>query len=167
MNEADEDSEVNENQPVQPPADSLASQSRIHIETEWQGPLPPPHSLALYDQIVPNGAERLMAMAERGHQHQIDQEATQMELEKEALQSVNMAIANDAVLSKLGLIFGFSIALAGMVIGTWLMSTGHGVVGLTSFFGPLVGLATAFVYTTKARRSRPQPILNEQKEVPH
>ncbi|MCL2659595.1 MAG: DUF2335 domain-containing protein [Acidobacteriaceae bacterium] len=38
------------------------------------GPLPPPDVLTQYDQVVPNGAERIMAMAEQQSRHRIELE---------------------------------------------------------------------------------------------
>lgn len=45
------------------------------VSQQWAGPLPPPGALAQFDTIIPNGAERIMAMVEREQQHRIDQEA--------------------------------------------------------------------------------------------
>ncbi|TNJ36830.1 DUF2335 domain-containing protein [Prosthecochloris vibrioformis] len=40
----------------------------------FSGPLPPPSILSQYDEIVPNGAERIMQMAEQQLQHRIEME---------------------------------------------------------------------------------------------
>ena len=130
MSETDENNDPNQNQPVQPPADSQTRLTHVVVGAEWQGPLPPPDALALYDQIVPGGADRLLTMAEKGHQHRIDQESAQIELERATLQSVNTAIANDASRGKWGLVCGSVIALAGMGVGGWLTSIGQGGFGL-------------------------------------
>lgn len=45
------------------------------VSQQWAGPLPPPGALAQFDSIIPNGAERIMAMVEREQQHRIDQES--------------------------------------------------------------------------------------------
>ena len=153
MNGTDGNNDANQNQPVQPPADSQARIQRVVVGTEWQGPLPPPDALALYDQIVPGGADRLLTMAEKGHQHRIDQETAQIELEKATLGSVNSAIANDASRSKWGLASGFLIALVGMGIGGWLTSIGKGGFGLVFLFGPLASLVGTFIYGALTRRS--------------
>lgn len=49
------------------------------VSQQWAGPLPPPGALAQFDTIIPNGAERIMAMVEREQQHRIDQEAAILE----------------------------------------------------------------------------------------
>ncbi len=152
MSETDVNNDANENQPVQQPADSQIGMTRVVVGSEWQGPLPPPDALALYDQIVPGGADRLLTMAEKGHQHQIDLETAQIELEKATLQSVNTTINHDASRSKWGLAAGVIIALVGMGIGGWLTAIGMGGFGLVFLFGPLASLVGTFMYGALTRR---------------
>lgn len=44
------------------------------IEMMWSGPLPPPQVLASFNDIVPNGAERIIAAWEKetAHRHKMD-----------------------------------------------------------------------------------------------
>lgn len=49
------------------------------VPQQWAGPLPPPGALSQFDSIIPNGAERIMAMVEREQQHRIDQESAILE----------------------------------------------------------------------------------------
>ena len=153
MSETDGNNDANENQSVAGPADSQTRLTRVVVGSEWQGPLPPPDVLALYDQIVPGGADRLLTMAEKGHQHQIDLETAQIELEKATLQSVNTTINNDASRSKWGLAAGVFIALLGMGIGGWLTAIGMGGFGLVFLFLPLASLVGTFMYGALTRRS--------------
>lgn len=44
-----------------------------------EGPLPPPDILEAYDKVVPNGADRIMSLAERQSQHRQDMEARVIE----------------------------------------------------------------------------------------
>jgi uncharacterized membrane protein len=44
------------------------------VSAQWQGPLPPPESLSQFDTIIPNGAERIMAMVEAEQVHRINYE---------------------------------------------------------------------------------------------
>src|SRR4051812_3458088 len=48
------------------------------MAVSFQGPLPPPQMLAEYDRLIPNGAERLMALLERAAAHRQAQEATNL-----------------------------------------------------------------------------------------
>lgn len=45
---------------------------------QWQGPLPPPGALAQFDQIIPNGAQRIMAMVEQEQAHRIEHEKIEL-----------------------------------------------------------------------------------------
>lgn len=44
------------------------------LEMEWSGPLPPSIVLKQFDDVVPNGAERVSHMAEQEQQHRISME---------------------------------------------------------------------------------------------
>jgi uncharacterized membrane protein len=47
---------------------SLPSEARgrlIATAQEWQGPLPPPDTLDHFNRVIPNGADRIMALVER------------------------------------------------------------------------------------------------------
>jgi uncharacterized membrane protein len=52
---------------LQPTAaqDKIAGQNGSLVSAQWQGPLPPPGALKQFDQIIPNGAERIMMMCEK------------------------------------------------------------------------------------------------------
>ena len=39
------------------------------------GPIPPAEELSRYDQVIPNGADRIMAMAEAQSKHRMEMEA--------------------------------------------------------------------------------------------
>ena len=53
-----------------PTASSPAILSQLEMSSEFSnGPLPPPEMLRRYNEAVPNGAERIMAMAEREQAH--------------------------------------------------------------------------------------------------
>jgi len=42
---------------------------------QWVGPLPPPAALEQFNQIIPNGADRIMRMVEQEQAHRIAHEA--------------------------------------------------------------------------------------------
>lgn len=70
----------------QPPAPANAphaakSASGAVVSTNWAGPLPPPGALQQFDSIIPNGAERIMAMVEQEQQHRISMEKTAIKAE--------------------------------------------------------------------------------------
>ena len=73
-----------------------AEQYHLH-----QGPLPPPEQLEGYNNVILNGAERLMIMAEKQLDHRISLETK--------------VVDNDIRNSKLGLILGFILQLSAIV----------------------------------------------------
>lgn len=99
--------------------------------SSFSGPLPSPSILGDYNEILTNGAERIMKMAENQSSHRID-------LEKHA-------IIEELRQSKNGQIFGFILAILGMLIAFVLAYLGHdtvaGIFGTTT----IVGLVTVFV----------------------
>jgi len=57
----------------------------VKIEKTHKGPLPSPKTLGEYNQIIKNGAERIMAMAENqsNHRMSVEKEAIQKQLNQE------------------------------------------------------------------------------------
>jgi len=49
---------------------------QVSVRQEWTGPLPPPAALERFNQIIPNGAERILAMAEKEQAHRIEYDKT-------------------------------------------------------------------------------------------
>lgn len=107
-------------------------------QQHFSGPLPLPQHLEKYDQIVPGAANRILIMAETQAKHRWDLEAR--------------VIKSDIMNSKLGLIFGLIIGLAGLWFGYELLQLGKIVEG--SIFGgaTLVALVSTFIYGSQQRR---------------
>ena len=49
------------------------------MAAQWSGPLPPPGALAQFNQIIPDGASRIMAMVEQEQAHRIANEMKELE----------------------------------------------------------------------------------------
>jgi uncharacterized membrane protein len=49
------------------------------VSQHWSGPLPHPNALAQFNQIIPNGADRIMAMVEEEQKHRIQYESRVVE----------------------------------------------------------------------------------------
>lgn len=106
--------------------------SQISIQQKTHsGPLPDPETLVQYNSIIPNGADRIMTMAEKQQDHRID-------IEKAVITSQNRQ-------SQLGQIFGLVIGLFGIVCGTFLAYKGETVVGSIIAGGTVVSLVSVFV----------------------
>ncbi len=48
----------------------------LSVKRMWTGPIPPPDILAGYNDIIPDGAERILRMAEKQSDHRIELEKT-------------------------------------------------------------------------------------------
>ena len=112
------------------------------------GPLPSPETLEGYSRLIPNGAERIMKMAENQSSHR-------MGLEKRAISGhINQGY--------IGQIFGFLIGLAAIGATVYLGINGQpflgGAIGVTG----ITGLVTAFI---KGRDSEKEEIAVKSKKV--
>jgi uncharacterized membrane protein len=104
----------------------------------FSGPLPPPEILAKYNDAIPNGAERIMAMAESQSQHR-------QKLEKDV-------VAAGIRAQKVGSILGFLICIAALASGTFLIYAGRSVEGLVPIIGALSGLVAVFIYGKRQQK---------------
>ena len=67
-----------------PPSPPVQGQSNQVVHTritqaQWQGPLPPPEALERFNQIIPNGADRIVAMAEAEQRHRANHESVALQ----------------------------------------------------------------------------------------
>jgi uncharacterized membrane protein len=95
--------------------------------------------LIQYNEAVSDGAERIIALAERQAKHR-------MALETRVVDA-------DIKRANWGLLAGFVVALAGLIISYFLIDRGNAWAGLflgTLDLGSLVGV---FIYGTVSRRS--------------
>lgn len=106
-----------------------------YVETRaltFSGPLPPPELLARYNDAVPNGAERLLAMAERQSAHR---------------ESLEAAVVTANIHSqKRGTWFGFIIAMTAILGGIYLVVIGKSSQGLAAIISSLAALTGVFIY---------------------
>lgn len=102
------------------------------LQASFTGPLPPPSMLAHYNDIIPNGAERIMAMAERqqAHRHDLEQHV----------------IKSNSSNQRLGVVLGFIIALFVAGGGFWLVYLGREAAGIASVITSIAGPASVFVW---------------------
>lgn len=103
----------------------------------FSGPLPPPEVLVRYNEAVPDGANRIIKMAESQAVHR-------QELEKTALKA---QISSE----KRGQWLGFFIALAFIAGGVYLIATGKSTAGLTVIGCDLAALVGVFVYGKRSQ----------------
>lgn len=84
-------------------------------EQSHSGPIPDPESLEHYNNIIPNGADRIMQMAEKQQQHRFSIE--------------NKAIKSQTSQSMKGQIFGFIISLFCIIGGIYLTMNNYPIQG--------------------------------------
>jgi uncharacterized membrane protein len=101
----------------------------------FSGPLPPPQMLAQYNDIVPNGAERIVAMAEKQQTHRQNIEAR--------------AVKGNLTDQRLGLLLGFAVMMSVAGAGFWCVVHGKDTAGLTALLGSIGGPVAAFIYGRK------------------
>ena len=95
------------------------------------GPLPDPETLIQYSDIIPNGAERIMQMAEKQLEHR-------MTMEKKV-------IGGQMLQSNIGQFLAFFIGIAALGASTYCIISGYEWSGSALGIGGLTGLVTAFI----------------------
>ncbi|MEQ1674351.1 MAG: DUF2335 domain-containing protein [Candidatus Nitrotoga sp.] len=104
----------------------------VAVSRQWSGPLPPPEALARFNEIVPNGAERVFKMAEAEQAHRISSE--------------NTGLVASIAEAKRGQLLGASISIVSLVSAIISVYLGaHWVVTALLVGVPIMGLAKAIV----------------------
>lgn len=96
-----------------------------------EGPIPSPDMIEKYNTIIPNGADRIMCMAENQQAHRIKIE--------------NLAITEQLSPSKRGQIFGFVIGIVALMGAVSCILMGHEWGGGALGVGGITGLVSVFV----------------------
>lgn len=128
---------------------------RVRSYEYWNGPLPHPDILIRYNDAAPNGADRILKMAERQEEHRIRQEELQEEherqMERDSLDLTREQMRSDVAITTrsrhYGLIILLTVIIAGVIIAVLsaLTHTDLGVLfGSLVAGGGLVGLAAVF-----------------------
>ena len=105
---------------------------------QTNGPIPPPSMLERYNQVIPNGADRLMSMAERQADH------------RQALEKI--VIDGDSKRANWGLVAGFVIAISFSGLATFLIVSWHSAEGVALFGLNITGVVGTFVYGSRQRQ---------------
>lgn len=96
-------------QPKQPQVTAVRTEPTL-VHTSSSGLIPPSEELSNYDQIIPNGGERIMVLAEKQTDHRIQKE-------KENLKEYYFT-------KKLGLLFGFIFAMSALGVAVYCIYRG-------------------------------------------
>ncbi len=103
----------------------------VSVQTAYSGPIPPAQELGNYNAIVPGAAERILLMAEKNQQHQID-------IETLALNSARKDVRRGQIFALIITVSAFSTSIAAMIMGFPFVAS---VIGSTT----VVSLAIAFI----------------------
>ena len=106
-----------------------------HVVEHHSGPLPSPETLRQYNDIVPDGAERIMAMAEKeqAHRHRMNRSEESR--------------ATLGIFSSLGIV----IVFAG--VASYALNLGYAVEAATILGTTLVGIVGAFIYGARGQHA--------------
>lgn len=116
----------------------------------FSSPIPPPEILREYNDLIPNGAERIMVMAEDQNRHRI------------RLESV--VVQGDTKRSYTGLWLGFVISLAVLLLALYAIREGYPTLAGVIVAIDLVALASVFVYGSISRRNERADRREKQKK---
>jgi len=113
---------------------SAAGALRIDIERQsvWQGPLPPPEVLREFNDIVPNGAERIVAQWESETAHRQAQEKA--------------ALAAEVAITRRGQYFAGAFAFTALAVAAWALALGATQVAALIASTTIVSVVGAFLY---------------------
>jgi len=117
--------------------------ARIRIEKHESfsmraGPLPDPSELDAYNQIIPNGADRIIKMAENQSAHRIEIET--------------MVVKSQQRQAFAGQLFALILGLSGLGLATYAAVSGQPWFGSVIGGSTLVGLVSVFLYTRHVQR---------------
>ncbi len=106
----------------------------------FSGPIPPPEIFAAYEKALPNGADRVMKMAEREQEHRHKMEDT--------------IVRKESFEKRAGLVFAFTLAAVALGVSAYLLIfTDKSGPGLTLFILEFAGLAWAFLGAKKQQET--------------
>lgn len=126
------------NQPARTDQASRPVVAAFQSSSYFSGPLPPPEILLQYNDVVPDGANRLFLQFEQQARHR-------QELEQ-------LTVKGDSSRSWIGLILGFVLSMTCIVGGCILVYFGHDAAGGTIATGSVAALAGVFAYGSSIRK---------------
>lgn len=107
---------------------------------QWSGPLPDPNSLARYNEVLPNAAERIMSMAEKEMEHRHQKEDS-------IIRQDEVALSKRWKLALLSTWLGFvCVIILSSVVG-YALFTGADNIALGTAIGAIAAVAGLFTYS--------------------
>jgi uncharacterized membrane protein len=107
-------------------------------QASFSGPLPPPGMLERYNSVIPNGADRIMKMAEEQAKHR---------------QSLETSVINaNLKAQERGQRHAVAVVVVGLAGGVTLIALGKDVAGYVSIIGSLSTMAGVFLLARHAQK---------------
>lgn len=116
----------------------IQSQKEEHHAQIYQGPIPHPETLAAFNSIIPNGADRIMCMAETDQQHKF-------EMQKKALTAKIEDSQREHAEVVLGQALTAVLCLASLICGVFLIYHEKPVTGVILSGVALAAIAKALI----------------------
>jgi uncharacterized membrane protein len=123
---------------AQPRATQSTSLTQVQAEF-FSGPIPPPSYLARYNDVVPNGADRIISMAEKQSTH------------RESLEK--QVVEGNLTAQSRGQIEAFILALIVILGGIYLMATGKSGWGFAAIISSLAALVSIFALGKREQKN--------------
>ncbi len=123
------------------------------VAQQFEGPLPPPSTLAQYNNIQKGFADRIVTLAENesNHRHEMDKKFL----------DANIKLNRDEVIeARIGQFCGLIIGLAAIFGGSYTAMNGSQITGSLIGTSGVVGLVSAFILGRKKPKNN-----NKTKEV--
>jgi len=114
-----------------PNEQQIVVKALIQVKRTWTGPMPPPDILAGYNDIIPDGAERILRMAEKQSDHRMDME--------------KIVVNRELNQSGRGQNYALIIVILVLIASFSLIYLGHEVAGGVLGVVDLVALASVFI----------------------
>ena len=109
----------------------------ISVGASYSGPIPPPAMLKEFNEIIPNGATRILEMAENQAKHRQSLEAA--------------VIHSDISQSRWGLFSALVVVVTATIMGGIVALNGQPAAGVGIAGAPSVALVGIFIYGSSAR----------------
>lgn len=111
------------------------------ITQNWSGPLPPPEALARFDEIIPNGAERILRMTEQEQAHRLASESAALDANIQASRETQAQAKRGQTAGA----FVSILAILSAIVSAWLGA--HPTVSIALVSVPILGMVKALVGT--------------------
>ena len=123
----------------------------VHASHSYQGPLPPAHELAKYEEIQPGLAQNIVDMAQK--EQTFRHETTKYEQETERL-----FLRHAAIKTYIGQAGAFALTSAALAGSFWLINNGHSAGGIAGIVSALTALAAVFIVGKRSEsHEEPEP----------